>query len=242
MRVLIVDDERPARERLRQLLAAHPEVQLVGQAASGAAALALVATLRPEQQPELVLLDIQMPGQTGLDLAASWPEPRPAIVFVTAHEQFALQAFAVAACDYLLKPVAPERLAQSLARVTNLQSQQTAALPMRPTQLLIPDRGRTHVVAVAEISWLEAADNYVVVHTAERAPLLRRSLSALLADLGGGQGGGFVRTHRSAAVALAQVHELQAGDSGDGVVRLRDGSQVPYSRQYRAALLALMQH
>jgi two-component system, LytTR family, response regulator len=238
VRVLIVDDEPPARERLRQLLAAHPEVQLVGMAGSAEAALQRLATLAPEQQPELVLLDIQMPGQSGLDLAASWPEPRPAIVFVSAYEQFALQAFAVAASDYLLKPVEPERLAQTLARMHNLKGQQTPALPMRPTQLLIPDRGRTWVLPLAEITWLEAADNYVVVHTAERAPLLRRTLAALLADLGDG----FVRTHRSAAVAVAQVRELQAGASGDGLVLLRDGSQVPYSRQHRAALLALLQH
>lgn len=238
MRVLIVDDEAPARTRLRQLLARHTNVQLVGQASDGDAALRLAAELPTDQTPELLLLDIEMPGPSGLDLAASWPEPRPAIVFVTAYDQHALQAFAVAACDYLLKPVDPERLAVALQRAAErIAARAVAALPLRPAQLLIPDRGRTHVVALADITWLEAADNYVVVHTADRAPLLRRTLAALLADLGDG----FVRTHRSAAVALAHVQSLQAGSSGDGSVRLRDGSQAPYSRQYRAALVARWQ-
>lgn len=235
MRILIVDDEAPARARLRQLLGQHAAVQIVCQAADGDSALRLAAELPDEQAPELLLLDIQMPGLSGLDLAASWPEPRPAMVFVTAHDQHALQAFEVAACDYLLKPVDPERLAVALQRAAErIAARTAAALPLRPAQLLIPDRGRTHVVALADITWLEAADNYVVVHTADRAPLLRRTLAALLADLGDS----FVRTHRSAAVALAQVQALQPGNSGDGSVRLRDGTEVPYSRQYRAALVA----
>lgn len=231
MRVLIVDDEAPARARLRQLLAQHAAVQVVGEAADGDAALRVAAELPPARAPELLLLDIQMPGITGLDLAASWPEPRPAIVFVTAHDQHALKAFTVAACDYLLKPVDPERLAAALQRAAERIA---PAMPMRPSQLLIPDRGRTHVVALADIHWLEAADNYVAVHTASAAPLLRRPLASLLSDLGDA----FVRTHRGAAVALAQVQALEAGNSGDGQVLLRDGSRVPYSRQYRAALLA----
>jgi two-component system, LytTR family, response regulator len=225
MRTLMVDDEAPARARLRRLLLAHADVELIGEAGDAATALAMVQALTPE----LLLLDIQMPGASGLDLAASLPEPRPAVVFVTAHDAHALRAFDLAACDYVLKPVDPARLAQALQRAATPR-----ALALAPTQLLIPDLGRTHVVQLAHITWLEAADNYVVVHTGERAPLLRRSLTALLADLGAG----FVRTHRSAAVALAQVVALRPGTSGDGTVVLRDGQAVPYSRHYRAALVA----
>ena len=230
MRLLIVDDEAPARARLRRLLAAHADVHVVGEASDGEQALATVASL----SPDALLLDIQMPGLGGLDVAASLPDPAPAVVFVTAYDRYALPAFDAAAVDYLLKPVEPERLARALQRLRERTAPATAPSRPAPAQLLIPDRGRLHVVACAEILWLEAADNYVVVHTGERAPLMRRTLAGLLHDLGSG----FVRTHRSAAVALAHVQAVQPRERGDGSVLLRGGQQVPCSRQYRAALLA----
>lgn len=231
MRVLIVDDERPARERLRRLLAAFDDVQVVGEARDGEEALGLVAALAPDA----LFLDVQMPGPSGLDVAASLPDPPPAVVFVTAFDHYALQAFDRAALDYLLKPVEPDRLLRAVLRLRERGPRMPMPARPPPAQLLIPDRGRTHVVAVAEILWLEAADNYVVVHTAERAPLMRRPLATLLADLGTG----FIRTHRSAAVALAHVQALQPLGKGDGLVLLRGSSAAaPCSRQYRAALLA----
>ena len=230
MRVLIVDDEKPARERLRRLLSAFSDVQLVGEAHDAEDALIQVAALAPDA----LFLDVQMPGASGLDLAASLPEPTPAVVFVTAFDHYALQAFDAAAVDYLLKPVAPDRLARALQRLRERDTPSREVMRPPPTQLLIPDRGRTHVVTVADIVWLEAADNYVVVHTSERAPLMRRTLAGLLADLGPS----FVRTHRGAAVALAQVQQLQARGKGDSAIVLRSGATVPCSRQYRAALLA----
>lgn len=234
MRVLIVDDEAPARQRLRRLLAAFDDVRVAGEAQDGEHALSQVATLAPDA----LFLDVQMPGASGLDVAASLPEPAPALVFVTAHDHYALQAFDTAAVDYLLKPVAPDRLARAVQRLRERArgpgpSQREPTRPA-PAQLLIPDRGRTHVVTVAEILWLEAADNYVVVHTADRAPLMRRTLAGLLADLGET----FVRTHRGAAVALAQVLQVQPRGKGDCLVVLRGGAAVPCSRQYRAALRA----
>ena len=240
MRILIVDDEAPARSRLRRLLAAFTEVEVVGEAGDADAALAAVATLAPE----LLLLDIQMPGASGLDLAASLPEPAPAIVFVSAHGHYALPAFDAAAVDYLLKPVEPERLARALERV-RLRLQATGAVAVAvagatrpvPAQLLVPDRGRTHVIACADIQWLEAADNYVIVHAlGGRAPLMRRTLAALLADLGAG----FVRTHRSAAVVLAHVMAVLPGERGDAEVLLRGGARVQCSRQHRGALQAAL--
>ncbi len=240
MRLLIVDDEAPARARLRHLLAAHPEAQIVGEARDGSEALCLVAKL----VPDALLLDIQMPGVNGLDVAASLPDPAPAVIFVTAYDRYALPAFDAAALDYLLKPVAPERLARALARLSGRLKHRTApvspnppSLPTAPTQLLIPDRDRTHVIPVAEILWLEAADNYVVVHTAQRAPLMRRTLGALLHDLGPG----FVRSHRSAAVALAYVQAVQTRSHGELAVVLRGGQSAPCSRQHRAAVLAAVQ-
>lgn len=251
LRLLIVDDEAPARARLRHLLAAHADVVVAGEARSGEEALWQVASLAPDA----LLLDIQMPGASGLDVAASLPDPAPAVIFVTAFDRYALPAFDAAALDYLLKPVDPERLARALQRLRARRlpappasaAASTGAPPPTPpsphparpapAHLLIPDLGRTHVVPLAQILWLEAADNYVVVHTAERAPLMRRTLTALLADLGEG----FVRTHRSAAVALAQVQAVHVGAKGDATVRLAGGGQAPCSRQHRAALMARLQ-
>jgi len=228
VRVLIVDDEAPARERLRRLLLAFPDVEVIAQARDGEEALAAIAT----HAPDALFLDVQMPGPDGLDVAASLPEPAPAVVFVTAHDHYALQAFEAAALDYLLKPVEPERLARAVQRLRDRVG--APRPPLRPARLLVPDRGRTHVLAVAELLWLEAADNYVVLHTADRAPLLRRTLSGLLDDLGEG----FVRTQRGAAVALAHVLELEPLGKGDARVRLRGGQVAPCSRQFREALLA----
>jgi len=228
MRVLIVDDEAPARERLRRLLLAFPDVEVIGQARDGEEALAAIAA----HAPDALFLDVQMPGPSGLDVAASLPEPAPAVVFVTAHDRYALQAFEAAALDYLLKPVEPERLARAVQRLRDRVG--APRPPLRPAQLLVPDRGRTHVVAVADLLWLEAADNYVMLHTADRAPLLRRTLSALLDDLGDG----FVRTQRGAAVALAHVLALEPRGKGDARVLLRGGQVAPCSRQFREALLA----
>lgn len=227
MRVLIVDDETPARERLRRLLLAFADVEVIGQARDGEEALAAIAA----QAPDALFLDVQMPGASGLDVAASLPEPAPAIVFVTAHDRYAVQAFDAAAVDYLLKPVEPQRLAQALQRLRERLG--APRPPLQPAQLLVADRGRTQVIAVADILWLEAADNYVVLHTPDRAPLLRRTLSGLLADLGPG----FVRTHRGAAVALAHVTQLEPLGKGDARITLRGGSTAPCSRQYREELV-----
>lgn len=230
MRVLIVDDEAPARERLQRLLALVADVEVVGQAEDALDALKQIEALAPD----LLLLDVQMPGASGLDLAASLPDPAPGIVFVTAYDQYALQAFEVAALDYLLKPVAPEQLQRALlrARARSSGERDAPARPL-PLRLLIPDRGRTHVLALGDVIWLEAADNYVQVHTVQEAPLMRRTLVGILQDLGPG----FVRTHRSAAVALAHVLTLEALDKGDAVVRMHGGATVPCSRSFRPALL-----
>lgn len=229
LRVLLVDDEAPARARLRRLLLAHPQVEVVAEARNGREALALCAA----HAPDALFLDVQMPEVDGLSVAASLPDPAPAIVFVTAFGHYALPAFDAAALDYLLKPADAEHVARAVQRLLARAAPAPAAARPAPSQLVIPDRGRTWVVALHEIEWLEAADNYVVVHAGTRAPLLRRALAALLADLGDA----FVRTQRGAAVALSQVAAVQALAKGDATVVLRSGAQVPCSRQFRAQLM-----
>jgi two-component system LytT family response regulator len=229
LRVMLVDDEAPARARLRRLLLAHPQVEVVAEARNGREALEFCAA----HGPDALFLDVQMPEVDGLSVAASLPEPAPAIVFVTAFDHYALPAFDAAALDYLLKPADAERVARAVQRLMQRGAAPATGARPPPSQLVIPDRGRTWVVAVAEIEWLEAADNYVVVHAGARAPLLRRTLTALLADLGEA----FLRTQRGAAVALAQVAAVQSLPKGDATVVLKSGAQVPCSRQFRAQLM-----
>jgi two-component system LytT family response regulator len=232
LRLLIVDDEPPARARLRRLLAELPGVEVTGEAGDGVEALEAAARLKPDA----LLLDVQMPEISGLDVAASLPGPDgPAVIFVTAFDRYALQAFDAAAVDYLLKPVEPERLARAVAR---LRERQRPARPPAPRQLLVEERGRLQVLAVDTIGWLQAADNYVELHAADgRHWLLRRTLAALLADLGPG----FLRIHRSHAVALAAVAEVLPADKGDARVRLAGGAELPCSRNHRAALVQALQ-
>ena len=226
MRVLIVDDEAPARAKLRRMLAASADVDVVGEAAGGAEAITLATALAPD----VLFVDVQMPEVDGFDVAASVPDDGPALVFVTAYDRYALQAFDARATDYLLKPVEPERLARTLERLRRRAGAAPRERGAPPECLLIPDRGRTHVVRRAEIDWLEAADNYVTVHAGNRALLMRRTLAGLLDDLGPD----FVRCHRSAAVPLRRIASVRPRDKGDATLVLDNGAEVACSRQYRA--------
>jgi len=235
MRVLIVDDEEPARAKLLRMLTAYPDVEIIGEAANGGDALRLAGEL----SPDAIFLDVQMPEVDGFDVAASVPDGGPALVFVTAFDRYALRAFDTHASDYLVKPVEPERLERALLRLragvrARMGSRASSARP--PGQLLISDRGATHVVRVVDIEWLQAADNYVTVHAQGKALLLRRTLESLLGDLGAA----FVRTHRSAAVAIAAVGSVRPRGKDDATVVLKNGTEVPCSRQHRATLLALL--
>ena len=232
MHLLIVDDERPARDRLRRMLALAPGIGSVREAVDGVEALRMVES----ERPDALLLDIEMPELSGIDLAASLPAPAPLVVFVTAHEDYALRAFDSEVVDYLLKPFDQARLHRALERLrARLAAPMQAAPPppSPPRQLLVSERGATRVVQVADIEWLETADNYVALHTSAGAPLLRQTLGALLGQLGPA----FVRCHRRAAVRLSAVARIEPLDKGDCELVLRSGARVPCSRQYRPALL-----
>jgi two-component system LytT family response regulator len=230
MRVLIVDDEAPARTRLRRLLA-QEGIDAIAEAADAAAALHQIAQARPD----VLFLDIQMPGTSGIALASALPAPAPQLVFTTGHDAYAVDAFDTDAADYLLKPFDAGRLGRALARVRKRLADTPPPAP-GPARLLVPERGATRVVAVRDIGWIETADNYVILHTAAAQPLLRQTMASLLAELGPG----FVRCHRRAAVQTAWVERVLARPRGDCRLQLRGGVLVPCSRQYRAAVLAAL--
>lgn len=244
MRVLIVDDESPARDKLHRLLKQESDIEAIFEALDGYQALERVAT----ERPDVMFLDIQMPEISGLEVAASLPSPAPIIVFVTAFDQYAIRAFDANATDYLLKPYdqarlrravqrARERLQQRAASATESASGENKALAQHPIrQLLISERGIVRVVKVDQIEWIETADNYVVLHTADAHPLLRQTLTALLEKLGPA----FVRCHRRAAVRCDRIERIVALEKGDGELLLHNGTRVPCSRQYRAAVVAAM--
>lgn len=237
MRVLIVDDERPARDKLRRLLSAETDVSAVEEAPDGVDALAKIAAFAPD----VAFFDIQMPEVSGIELAASLPAPAPLVVFVTAYDQYAISAFDANAIDYLLKPYDQARLQRALQRVRERLQSRAAVTPLpafdngHPVhQLLVAERGVTRVVRVDQVQWIETADNYVVLHTQAGQPLMRQTLAGLLDKLGDG----FVRCHRRAAVQLSWIDSVVALDKGDCELVLRGGARVPCSRQYRAAVVA----
>ena len=235
MRILIVDDERPARDKLRRMLVQEPGISAIEEARDGVEALEKVASFAPDA----IFLDVQMPEVSGLEVAASLPQPAPLVVFATAFDEYAVAAFDANAIDYLLKPFDSTRLQRAMQRLRErraaraTQAERPPGLPGAPLrQLLVTERGITHVVAVADIQWLETADNYVILHTAEGAPLLRQTLTDLLDSLGGD----FMRCHRRAAVRLALVGKIDQ----QGQLVLRNGDLVPLGRHHKADLLAAL--
>ncbi len=248
MRILIVDDERPARDKLRRMLTAEPGISAIGEARDGVEALELL----PAFAPDLLLLDIEMPEISGLDVAASLPTPAPLVVFVTAYDDYAIRAFDANAIDYLLKPYDQPRLQRALQRARDrlalLPNGANGATPSPPpsltttpapvlptvTQLLVPERSGTRIIKVDTIQWIETADNYIILHTADGQPLMRQTLAGLLDKLGPR----FLRCHRRAAVQLDWIASIVNHDKGDGELLLHSGARVPLSRQYRADVVA----
>lgn len=251
MRLLIADDEPPAIERLEVLLKALPEVTVVGSASNGLMAAEAIDRLGPD----IVLLDIQMPDKSGMAVAADLPpDRRPEIIFVTAFEHFAPDAFDVEAADYLLKPVRFDRLRQAikraarrcqereaaatLARLADAQAQTPALAPEEV--LWIPTRQGEVRVAIRDVDWIEASRDYVLLHTAARSHILRSTMAAMEARFASS---GLIRVHRSAMVRPSRVGEIQRTSKWQVALVMADGVAVAVGPNYvRAALTAIRAH
>jgi two-component system response regulator AlgR len=238
MRVLVVDDETPARERLRLMLAEIPGTTCVGEAGSGPEALELVA----RERPDALLLDIRLPGMSGLEVArhAAAFETPPAIVFTTAYDQHALEAFDAQAVGYLLKPVRIEKLAAALARARQLARRQvedlvgTVAAARRRTHLAIRAREQLRLVPVHEVLCFVADMKYVTVRHVHGEDLIDESLKALEEEFGDE----FLRVHRNALVAVRHIESIERQGEGQCSVRLRHGGgAIQVSRRLVADVL-----
>jgi DNA-binding LytR/AlgR family response regulator len=225
LHVLVVDDEPPALEELRFLLAQEPTVGSITAVGSVADAL------RVEEVPDLAFLDIELPDGQGLDLARAlrdrWPEL--VVVFVTAYERHAVDAFGIDAVDYVLKPVRSDRVAQAFRKATAARESRSGArsADVVPTRIAVELGGRTLLIDRADVQVVEASRDYVRLHTAERSYLVRTPISMIESDWAGA---GFLRVHRSYIVAIAAIRELRADDSGSSV--LVGNIEVPVSRTY----------
>jgi two-component system LytT family response regulator len=254
MRTVIVDDEELARRGLKALLQRCEDMELICECRNGREAVDAIHRHRPD----LVFLDVQMPGKTGFDVISAIAEAeRPHVVFVTAYDKFALQAFEVHALDYLLKPVNEERFDAALARVreamshatdnalvqrvrqvaADLQVGATPSLVSASDRLPIKVNGRIIVIRLADIDWIEADRDYLSVHVGGKSWLMRETIVAMELRLALS---GFVRIHRSTLVNAERVKELRPRDKGEFIVVLVDGTELKLTRNYRAAVERLV--
>jgi two-component system LytT family response regulator len=244
LRIVIVDDEAPARSLLREYLAAHPGVEVVGECANGFEAVKVIG----EQAPDVVFLDIQMPKLDGFEVL-DLLERRPAVVFVTAYDEYALKAFEVHAVDYVLKPVTRERLAESLAQArarlgaaAPTPSPATLAAAARPPgryveRLLVKDGANVHVIPVGLVDWIEAQDDYVGIRAEGRTHLKPQPLAEVAAGLDPAR---FVRIHRSYVLNIERLARLELYAKDSYLAVLQDGKQIPVSRSGHARLKDLL--
>lgn len=241
IRTLIVDDEPLARERIAHLLEGESDIEVVGECGDGKSAASAIRS----KTPDLVFLDIQLPEMDGFAMIDSIPSERlPAIIFVTAYDQFALQALRLHAVDYLLKPVERKHLAEALQHFRN-PFRRNDDLRGHMAALLRDLRGNSRVVLKcdgevlcfkpSEIDWVESAGNYVCVHVGSQTHLLRETMNEVEEKL---QEHHFARIHRSAIVNLNQIKRLKPQLYGDYIVELRNGSKLTMSRSYRQAVMS----
>lgn len=246
MRVLIVDDERIARNRLRALLEPEPGVEIAGECSNGRDAMDALE----REDIDVVFIDIQMPGADGINIVRSLPPERaPLVVFVTAYDKYALEAFELRAFDYLLKPFDAERFQRTLS---NLRAELSRGVkgedPLRKLSTLIEtigesrpkleriavrNKGHVTFLRAETVDWIEAADNYVCLHCGPTTHIMRETMSALESRLDPNR---FVRIHRSTIVNADRIRELQPWFRGDYRVILQDGTALTLSRSYRQAV------
>ncbi|MYN29046.1 LytR/AlgR family response regulator transcription factor [Duganella levis] len=233
MRALLIDDERLARAELRRLLAAHPDVEIVGEAVNAADGLQQIAMLKPD----LIFLDVQMPGGSGFDMLAALEET-PEVIFTTAFDQYALQAFEVNALDYLQKPIQATRMAAALQRCALRHQRITAAAlaPSTARKLFIKDGERCWFVPVQDIRLFESDGNYTRVYFEHQQPLMLRSLNQLEEKLDPER---FFRASRRHIVNLDFIEQVEPNEAGGLDLTLRDQLQVEVSRRRAAQFKAL---
>jgi two-component system LytT family response regulator len=249
IRVVVVDDEPIAREGIRRQLVCEPGVEIVAECGDG---LVAVETIR-ELAPDLVFLDVQMPGMDGFEVTrAIGIDVMPAVVFVTAYDKYALQAFEVNAVDYLLKPFDSERFQKAFQRARlQIERRTTEAIneklealleSMRPQQrylerLVVKSAGRIFFLPVAEIDWIESADNYVNLHCGRESHLIRETLSSLESKLNPQD---FLRVRHSAIVNLKRIKELRPLFKGEYEIVLQNGVKLTSSRRYRNRIMQIL--
>jgi two-component system, LytTR family, response regulator len=239
IRTVVVDDEQPARERLRQLLGAHSDVEIVGEAEDGVQAAERITELAPD----LVLLDIQMPGASGLDVAASLGPPRPAVIFCTAYDQYAVDAFELSATDYLLKPVNRARLAAALDRVRHATETRrrdrsldtvTRGQGLAPTRFLARRGARFRVVPLQDVVAFIFVDGVTHLLTATEQLSMQPTLAALARRL---DAASFFQVSRTAIIRLDAIREAKPFTDGTGEIVLANGQTMVVSRRRWRALL-----
>lgn len=222
MKALIIDDERMARQELRRLLDAHPDVEVAGEASTGEEALQMI----PRVGPDVIFLDVQMPGMTGFELLERLDDV-PQVIFTTAWDQYALKAFEVSALDYLVKPIAPERLAAAVARLRPGHDR------LRAERVFVKEGERCWLVRVADIFLLESEGNYTRLHFGKERPLIYRSLAQLEERLDPAV---FFRAGRKSIVNLKWVDSVETGVGGNLIVKMRGGLTVELSRRQSTRL------
>lgn len=255
IRTIIVDDEGLARDTLQLLLGKHKEIEVVAACENGKEAIDAIHKF----QPDLVFLDIQMPEVNGFEVIAEvGPEKMPVVIFATAYDQYALRAFQAAALDYLLKPFDDERFEQALDRaILQIRQQKSSELGAKlvhligaqkaesldtepiekPTllpetyleRIMVKERGSIFFIKVEDIVWIEAAGDYISIHTTEKSHLIRETMAGLLAGLNPRK---FVRIHRSSIVSVEHIKELKPYFHGDYIVILKNGKELKLSRRY----------
>ena len=246
LRALIIDDEPPARTKIRKFAGMNPELEVIGEAGDGMEAIAKILELRPD----LIFLDIQMPRGDGFEvLREVYPELKPLVIFTTAFDEYAIRAFEVEALDYLLKPFTVERFQCAVDRairsrstgaavdkMTRLLHDMRSSIPHIP-RILVRNEGKMFFLNAADIEWVEAEEKYVLLHTRTQHHLIRKSISALEIELPCSI---FVRVHRGYILNLEALKEIDSLPHGDSVAILKSGVRIRVGRNYREALMRSM--